>query len=55
MENKKNQETLKKHTTIVNIFLQPLVPTHLPLLILQSPSQNKKTSLHTKKNPIFIF
>ncbi len=33
----------------MSILLQPLVHTHLLLLILQSPSQNKRTSLHTKK------
>jgi hypothetical protein len=55
MENKKNQETLKKHTLIVSILLQPLVHTHLPLLILQSLSQNKRTSLHKKKNQYLYF
>jgi hypothetical protein len=34
----------------VSILFQPLVHTHLPLLILQTPSQNKRTSLHTKQN-----
>jgi len=39
----------------VSILLQPIVHTHLSLLILQSPSQNKRTSLHQKKNQYLYF
>jgi len=39
----------------VDILLQPLIHTHLPLLIRQSPSQNKRTSLHIKKKNQYLY